>query len=284
MNDYPIIDTWCNLFTKASMKKNYADTPEMAHVVELWRMGNRTQGWTPEEFAGVLDACGVSTVIIPVWQSWSHTKQTMFWDMKIEEVSEVMRADPKRYKGMFGINPYHRMDGVRALESAVRDHGFIGAQLHHYGYNLRPDDKAFFPFYAKCVELGIPVMIQMGHSAELMPSDVGRPIYLDEIALYFPELKIIGAHTGWPWVEELIAMAWKHANVYISTTAHSPKYWDKSLVHFMNSRGKGKVMFGTDFPVLTHADSLAEIDRLGLKPEARKALLHDTARAVFRLD
>ncbi|MFZ4649197.1 MAG: amidohydrolase family protein [Rubrivivax sp.] len=283
MNDYPVIDTWCNLFTPASMKKNYRDTPEMAYVFDLWRMTDRLRGWTTEEFAQVLDASGVSMAFIPVWQSRSWKTQSMLWDMDIEEVAEVMRADPARYKGMFGINPYHRMEGVRALERAITQHGFSCAHLHHYGYNLRPDDKAFFPFYAKCVELDVPVMIQMGHSAEFMPSEVGRPIYLDEIALYFPTLRIIAAHTGWPWVEELIAMAWKHPNVYISTTAHSPRYWDKSLVHFLNSRGKGKVMYGTDFPVVTHAQSLAEIDALGLKPEARKALLHDTAVKVFRL-
>jgi len=175
------------------------------------------------------------------------------------------------------------MEGVKALERAVREHGFIGAHLHHYGFGLRPDDKAFFPFYAKCVELDVPVMIQMGHSAELMPSDVGRPIYLDDVALYFPTLKIVAGHTGWPWCEEMIAMAWKHQNVYISTSAHLPKYWDKSLVHFLNSRGMGKVMFGTDFPVLTQAQSLAEVEKLDLKPEARKALLHDTAAKVFGL-
>jgi len=281
---YPIIDTWSNLFTLASMKKNYIENPEMAHIVKWWRMDDRTRGWTPQEFAKVLDAAGVSTAFVPVWQMRSWKFQAMLWDMQLEEVAEVMRADPKRYKGMFGINPYHKMEGVKALERAIKEHGFSCAHLHHYGYGLRPDDKAFFPFYAKCVELDVPVMVQMGHSAEFMPSDVGRPIYLDDIALYFPGLKIIATHTGWPWVEEMIAMAWKHPNLYISTTAHSPKYWDKSLVHFLNSRGRGKVMFGTDFPVLTHAASIAEIDKLGLKEEARKALLHDTAVKVFKLD
>jgi len=281
---YPIIDTWSNLFTPASMKKNYIENPEMAHIVKWWRMDDRTRGWTPQEFAKVLDAAGVSTAFVPVWQMRSWKYQAMLWDMRLEEVEAVMRADPKRYKGMFGINPFHKMEGVKALERAVKDHGFICAHLHHYGYGLRPDDKAFFPFYAKCVELDVPVMVQMGHSAEFMPSDVGRPIYLDDIALYFPALKIVATHTGWPWVEEMIAMAWKHPNLYISTTAHSPKYWDKSLVHFLNSRGKGKVMFGTDFPVLTHAASIAEIDSLGLKEDARKALLHDTAAKVFKLD
>ncbi|MBI2227241.1 MAG: amidohydrolase family protein, partial [Betaproteobacteria bacterium] len=64
----------------------------------------------------------------------------------------------------------------------------------------------------------------------------------------------------------------------------SPKYWDASLVRFLNSRGKGKVMFATDFPVLTQAQAIAEVDKLQLRPEARKALLHDTAAKVFNLD
>jgi predicted TIM-barrel fold metal-dependent hydrolase len=280
---YPIIDSWCNLFTPASMKKNFIENPEMAHIVKWWHMDDRTRGWTPQQFADVLDSCGVSTVITPVWQMRSWKFQAMLWDMKMEEVLEAMKADPRRYKGLMGINPFHKMEGVKALERAVREHGFIGAHLHHYGFGLRPDDKAFFPFYAKCVELDVPVMIQMGHSAELMPSDVGRPIYLDEVALYFPTLKIVAGHTGWPWCEELIAMAWKHQNVYISTSAHLPKYWDKSLVQFLNSRGRGKVMFGTDFPVLTQSAALAEVHKLELKPEAKKALLHDTAKKVFKL-
>ena len=283
MADYPIIDSWCNLFTPASMKKNFIENPEMAHIVKWWRMDDRTRGWSPQDFAKLLDQSGVSTVITPVWQMRSWKFQAMLWDMKMEEVLEIMKADPKRYKGLMGINPFHKMEGVKALERAVKEHGFIGAHLHHYGYGLRPDDKAFFPFYAKCVELDVPVMIQMGHSAELMPSDVGRPIYLDDVALYFPTLKIIAGHTGWPWCEEMIAMAWKHQNVFISTSAHLPKYWDKSLVHFLNSRGQGKVMFGTDFPVLTQAAALAEVDALDLKPGAKKALLHDTAKKAFNL-
>ncbi len=281
--DYGVIDSWCNLFTPESMKKNFIENPEMAHIVKWWHMDDRTRGWTPQDFAKVLDAAGVSTVITPVWQMRSWKFQAMLWDMQMEEVLVAMEADPGRYKGLMGINPFHKMEGVKALERAVTQHGFIGAQLHHYGYGLRPDDKAFFPFYAKCVELDVPLLIQMGHSAELMPSDVGRPIYLDEIALFFPTLKIVAGHTGWPWCEEMIAMAWKHEHIYISTSAHLPKYWDKKLVQFMNSRGKGKVMFGTDFPVLTHAASVAEVDKLGLKPEARKALMHDTAKKVFKI-
>src|SRR5208282_3606433 len=124
MADYPIIDTWCNLFTPASINKNYINNPEMAHIVKWWGMQGRMRGWTPQEFAELLDAVGIATVFVPVWQMRSWKFQAMLWDMAIEEVTEVMAADPKRYKGMFGINPHHKMEGVRALERAVKDHGF----------------------------------------------------------------------------------------------------------------------------------------------------------------
>jgi predicted TIM-barrel fold metal-dependent hydrolase len=175
------------------------------------------------------------------------------------------------------------MDGVRALEEAVRRQGFVGAHLHPYGFGLGLNDAAYYPFYAKCVELDVPLVVQVGHSAESMPSAAGRPLLLDDVALYFPELRIVAAHTGWPWVEELIALAWKHRNLFIGTSAHAPKYWDPALVRFLGSRGMGKVLFGTDYPVLRHGEALAQIEPLRLRDEARAWLLRETARKVFKL-
>jgi predicted TIM-barrel fold metal-dependent hydrolase len=125
--------------------------------------------------------------------------------------------------------------------------------------------------------------MQVGHSAELMPSHLGRPILLDEVALELPELKIVAAHTGWPWVEELIALAWKHRNVYVGTSAHHPRYWDAELLRFANGRGRGKVLFGSDFPVLEYGDSLHAINELELKPGARDLLIGDAARGLFKI-
>jgi len=114
-----------------------------------------------------------------------------------------------------------------------------------------------------------------------MPSALGRPILLDDVALELPELRIVAAHTGWPWVEELTALAWKHRNLYIGTSAHHPRYWDRNLVAFANTRGRGKVLFGTDWPVLDYADAIAAVKALGLKPEAEELLLSGAARKVF---
>jgi hypothetical protein len=116
-----------------------------------------------------------------------------------------------------------------------------------------------------------------------MPSALGRPILLDDVALDFPELPIVGAHTGWPWAEELVALAWKHRNVYIGTSAHHPRYWDPALVRFANSRGRGKVLFGTDYPVVDYPDALAAIGELALKEEARELLIGGAARSIFKL-
>jgi predicted TIM-barrel fold metal-dependent hydrolase len=203
--------------------------------------------------------------------------------MSIKEVYDILKEKSDRLKGMFGINPFRRMDGVRELERAVKEYGFVAAHIHPYGFGIPLNDAMYYPFFAKCVELDIPVMIQVGHSADSMPSKRGRPILLDDIALYFPELRIVAAHTGWPWVEELIALAGKHRNLFIATTAHAPKYWDPSLVRFINSWGKEKVLYGTDFPVLSHKESLLQIDNLSLKEESKSKLLWENASKVFKL-
>jgi len=93
---------------------------------------------------------------------------------------------------------------------------------------------------------------------------------------------LIGGHKGWPWVEELIAMAWKHPNVYICCSGHAPKYWDPKLVKFVNSRGQGKCVWGTDYPLIMYEESLTQIEALKLKPAAKQALLHDTAAKIFK--
>jgi predicted TIM-barrel fold metal-dependent hydrolase len=277
------IDVWCNIFTPEGMEKYYITSPELKEVVDRWKLGERTKGYSLSDFLKVLDEAQVERIIIPALKIKSFTKQDLIKDMRIEEIYEILKEKPDRIKGMIGINPFRRMDGVRELERAVKEYGFVAAHIHPYGFGIPLNDAMYYPFYAKCVELDIPVMIQVGHSAESMPSRMGRPILLDDVALYFPELRIVAAHTGWPWVEELIALAGKHRNVFIATTAHAPKYWDRSLIHFINSWGKEKVLYGTDFPVLSHKESLLQIENLGLKEGSKSKLLYENALRVFKL-
>ena len=275
------IDYWCNLFTPEGIRTCFQEPEELRSAFEWLNISHHLQGFDVPAFLQVLDTAGIDRILVPAAQMASFERKDLIWDLSIETIARVCEQAPDRIFGLAGINPWHRMKGVRNLEHAIKHSGFIGAHLHPYGFGLSVGDAAYYPFYAKCVELDVPIVIQIGHTAEFMPSDVARPLELDRVALYFPELRIVAAHTGWPWVEELVAIAWKHPNVYIGTSAHAPKYWDKKLIQFINSRGRDKVLYGSDFPVLLHGESLRQIGELGLKEKAVPKLLRTNALKVF---
>ena len=209
------------------------------------------------------------------------------YHMPLEIVANAVSRFPDRFSGLIGIDPFMGMNGVRDMESAIRDHGFIGAHLYPHWFELAPDHAKYYPFYAKCCELDVPIQMQVGQSmiyAEEFPcKSVGRPICLDAVACDFPELKLIGIHVGIPWTDEMIAMAWKHPNVFIGSDAHSPKYWPESFVNYLNSYGQDKVIFGTDFPVLDFKRTMDEIRNLEIKPEVLPKFLRDNVRRIYKL-
>ncbi len=139
----------------------------------------------------------------------------------------------------------------------------------------------FYPIYTVCCDLGIPFCTQIGHTGPLMSSEVGRPIYLDRVALDFPDLTIVGGHIGYPWTEEAIAVATKHPNVYIDTSAYTAKRYPPELVRFLNTNGAEKVLFGTNYPMITPAQALADLPGLALNPEVEAQFLGGNARRVF---
>ncbi len=210
------------------------------------------------------------------------------YHMPPQVVADAVAQYPERFSGLIGIDPFTGMDGVRELEYAVKELGFIGAHLYPHWYELSPDHAKYYPFYAKCAELDVPIQLQVGqsmiYSREHRCVSVGKPHTLDAVACDFPELRLIGIHVGIPWTDEMIAMAWKHENVFIGADAHSPKYWPQSFVHYINSYGQDKVIFGTDFPVLDFRRTMDEIRALDFKPEVLKKFLRDNVRRIYRLD
>ena len=146
-----------------------------------------------------------------------------------------------------------------------------------------PTDRRFYPVYVACCELGVPFCTQIGHTGPLMPSEVGRPVYLDQVALDFPELVIVGGHIGYPWTDEAIAVATKHENVHIDTSAYTARRYPAALVDYLKSHGKRKVLFGTNFPMISPAKALAGLDALGLPDEVASLFLAGNAKRVFGL-
>jgi predicted TIM-barrel fold metal-dependent hydrolase len=283
--EYGAIDAVVNIMTTEAL----AHRPE--DRVEFYRQKVGVDGAT---FAGVghdemlrrMDAAGIERAFLIAAKAGPTGHRASF-HVPYDIVANAVELHPDRFSGLAGIDPTQGMSGVRELQHAVRELGFIGAHVYPHWFELAPDHARYYPFYAKCVELAVPIQLQVGqsliYSKEMPRRSVGQPITLDAVACDFPELTIIGIHIGIPWTQEMIAMAWKHANVFIGTDAHSPKYWPPELIHFINSYGQDKVIFGTDFPVLGFERTRAEIDAIDLKPRARRKLLRDNVLRIYGL-
>jgi predicted TIM-barrel fold metal-dependent hydrolase len=244
-------------------------------------------GMSLEEMIARMDAAGIERAFL-IAAKVGRLGIPACYHVDYRLVADAVQKHPDRFFGIAGLDPTEGMRGVRALERAVRDHGFIGAHFYPHWYELPPDHAKWYPFYAKCCELDVPVQLQVGQSMVYDPSyplrSVGRPITLDSVACDFPELRIIGIHVGIPWTDEMIAMAWKHPNVFIGSDAHSPRYWPQSFVHYIRSYGQDKVIFGTDFPVLDFARTMAEIEALELPEAPKRKFLRDNAVRVYKLE
>ena len=164
------------------------------------------------------------------------------------------------------------------------DEGFVALRQLPWLWEAPPTDRRYYPLYAACVDLGIPFCTQVGHTGPLMPSETGRPIpYIDQIAIDFPELTIVCGHIGYPWTAEMVAVADKHPNVFIDTSAYASHRYPAELVTYMKTNGRPKVMFGTNYPMITPSACLDELSVLDLDGETREAFLSGNARRVFAL-
>jgi hypothetical protein len=272
-----IIDGWAQPNFVAA--RDRLPMPEVRRLLEKSgtadRLGVRV---SPDELVVEMDAAGVDVLLLSAWHRPGG------WVVSNDDVAEFTTAHPDRFAGLASVNLADPMAAVRELRRAVSELGFIGLRVVPWLWELPPDDRLYYPLYAACVELGIPFCTQVGHTGPLKPSDTGRPVpYLDRVALDFPELVIVGGHIGHPWTNEMIGVVWKHDNVYLDTSAYLPRYYPAELVHFMNTYGKGKVMFGTNWPQLRHDRALAQLDGLGLTDEAREEFLARAAARVFTL-
>jgi len=238
-----------------------------------------TQELPLELTIGAMDGGGVTMGLIAAWYGPGGAL------ISNEEVHGFVSRFPDRLVGVASANVARPIDAVREVRRCVRDLGFKAVRVVPWLWNLPPDDRRYYPLYAECVELGVPFCLQSGHTGPLQPSEPGRPIpYLDNVALEFPELRIVAGHIGYPWTTEMISLATKYENVYIDTSAYTARRFPAELVEYMRGRGRRKVMFGTNYPMITPAKCLEHLDDLGLDSEAREMFLHGNAQQVFGLN
>ncbi len=244
--------------------------------------------WTKQDFGGdvplaatigAMDAGGVGVGLIAAW----HGPQGPL--IGNDEVAACVREYPERLYGLASVDIYRPMEAVRELRRCVRELGFKGLRMVPWLWGLPPDDRRYYPLYAECVELGVPFCLQVGHTGPLLSSEPGRPIpYLEHVALEFPELKIVAGHIGAPWTQEILSLAMKFPNVWIDTSAYKATRYPPDFVAYLRGHGARKVMFGSNYPMLTPAACLEGLDALGLSEEATARFLRGNALEVFGLD
>jgi predicted TIM-barrel fold metal-dependent hydrolase len=272
-NPIQIIDAWMQHPTRA-----FINHPMFESLRRWMGMEEAVVDLPVEMTLAAMDQSGVKVGLTCAW--WGPAGPLITND----EVARIVERHPDRFVGVASADLGRPMAAVRELRRCVRDLGFRGLRIVQWLWNLPPTDRHYYPLYAECVELDVPVCLQVGHTGPLRPSEPGRPIpYIDEIALDFPELTVVCGHIGYPWTTEMIAVATKHPNVYIDTSAYKAKRYPPELVDYMRKNGKKKVLFGTNYPMLTPRQGLDGFDALELDDDTRSAFLAENARRVFKL-
>lgn len=227
-----------------------------------------------------MDQAGIAFGILTAWHAPREGPL-----ISNDEVAGWVAEHPDRFAGLAAVDLDTPMDAVRELRRCVTELGFKGLRMLPWLWEAPTTDRRYYPLYAACVELGVPFCTQVGHTGPLRPSETGRPIpYIDQVAIDFPELIIVGGHIGYPWTEEMIAVARKHENVYIDTSAYTSKRIPSELVAYMRTRGgRHKVLFGTNYPMILPQAALADLDALELDDETRGLYLAGNARRVFAI-
>lgn len=276
------IDYWSNGFTPL-----YSD--RWSHAVESQGIPLKVRSdpsdsfAEPGDFVAKLDELDVSTVLLPTVDDPDSAGDLEYerFATSTATLRDLGRTYPGRFGGLWTFDPRGGYSSVRRAAERLDEGLFVGLHLHTHSWDRGFDHRDLYPFYATAAERGLAVVVQAGSSGGLMPSECGRPIGVDRPALYFPELRFVLSHTGWPWVDEAIAMALKHPNVFLGTAAYPPRHWSPELLQFLAGPGRGKVLFGTSFPVVGHRHALGQVADLNLSEETKVALLGGAATRVF---
>lgn len=200
-----------------------------------------------------------------------------------DEVAHFVAQSNGKLAGVGSVDITKPMQATREARRCVEELGFKAIRVLPWLWEAPPTDRRFYPVYAACCELNVPFCTQIGHTGPLMPSEVGRPVYLDQVAIDFPELTIVAGHIGYPWTDEAIAVATKHENVYIDTSAYTVKRYPEQLVKYLRGHGARKILFGSNYPMIMPAHALAGLDALELTPETKALFLGGNAKRVYKL-
>jgi predicted TIM-barrel fold metal-dependent hydrolase len=242
---------------------------------EYFKRGDSIFGkWDMSKVLDEMDANGVERAIITT----NLKKPT-------PSPLEFVEARPDRFAlAVGGMDLLRPIPTLRQLESFAANHPVACATVgpSFWGDGMyAPDNAVYYPLYTKCAELEIPLCMNTGLPGPPIPGEVQNPIYYDRVCVRFPELKLCMIHGADPWWDTAIRLMIKYPNLHLMTSAWAPKYLPESLLHYMRTRGKAKIIFGSDAPVLSITRTTGEARKLDLPPEVLDNYLYANAQRFF---
>jgi predicted TIM-barrel fold metal-dependent hydrolase len=252
------------------------------------------KGWTHDVVVDMMNRGNVElALVISLWCANGVGGEEIY--VNGEEMLGLIEQYPGRFAGLLGLSPARAYEdkyyAPRYLDRMVREHGFKGAHMYPHWFGIRIDDRRMYPIYEKCAELDIPISFQTGQGTMRSGSRVvARPLWIDAVLADFPSLRVIALHSGYPWEDELVALALDYQNLFICPDVPPPHLWHSAIVsylkeegQFAGSGGSNKVLWATDWPLQEPGPSLHEVDQLGLTPAIHRKLVRDNAIRVFKL-
>lgn len=262
-----VIDTHSQLWTKEALA---TFPPVMLQGYEKMFKGIKT--FELEDILADMDKAGVDKSVIVAIDA-----ETV-WHYRVpnELVADAVRRYPDRFIGFAGVDPHKGVLAVDEVVRSVEELGLSGLKFVPHLLEMSPNDPRMYPVLEKAQELALPVLFHTGtHFHTGARLRYCRPESLDDVAIDFPELKIVAAHFGFPWFHEALAVVQKNAHVYFNIAGWAPKYIPEYVIRMMNGPLAHKALLGSDFPLIPRTRIMQELRALPLAPETLQKLISD---------
>ena len=243
----------------------------------------------PEEMAEMYQELDIFGVLFQIdFETASGSKP-----IPNDYIAELVQRYPKQFVGFGSVDPWKGAIAVREVERCAEELGLLGLKFHPQQQQFFPNDERFYPIYEAAQRYGLIVLFHTGTTGVGVGQPGGggiklkyaRPIpYIDDVAADFPELTIIMAHPSFPWQEEQLAVLVHKPNVYMDLSGWSPKYFSPLLVQYAKTLIQDKVMFGSDYPVISPERWMNDFDALGFDDAVKQKILLDNAKKLLKLE
>src|SRR5579884_3937118 len=278
-----------DVHTHAEVSSRIPDDPQWQAILEASGRYFKDEGPRPTlpEIAAYYRERKMAAVIFPV----DTESTTGITRVPNEEVAEVAAEHADVLIPFASIDPAKGKMGAREARRLIEDYGVRGFKFHPSQQGFYPNDRKAYVLYEAIAEAKLPALFHTGQTGAGAgaPGGMGvrlkysNPMFLDDVAADFPDMPIILAHPSFPWQDEALAVATHKPNVYIDLSGWSPKYFPANLIQYTNTLLKDRILFGSDYPVLTPERWLADFEKLQIKPEVRPRVLKDNAVRLLKL-